>query len=98
MPLLGWAKLRLGRTLNSGATTGEGIQNLMCAVQAATALVALASASIGLSFLDPAAALLIAALALKAGRDGWQGHDTCCTPMPALIPARPGSCTDDCCT
>ena len=34
MPLLGWAKLRLGRALQSGATAGEGIQNLMCAAQA----------------------------------------------------------------
>ncbi len=47
MPLLGWAKLRLGKTLNSGATAGEGIQNIMCAVQAATALVAVAGAGIG---------------------------------------------------
>jgi divalent metal cation (Fe/Co/Zn/Cd) transporter len=98
MPLLGWTKLRLGRALNSGATAGEGIQNLMCAVQAATALIALAGAGIGLSFLDPAAALLIAGLALKEGRDGWQGQDTCCTPMPGLTPPGPGSCTDDCCT
>src|SRR4051794_21344296 len=84
MPLLGWAKLRLGRKLDSGATAGEGIQNLMCAVQAAAALVALAGAGVGLGFLDPVAALVIAAIALKEGRDGWRGEDTCCTPMPAL--------------
>jgi divalent metal cation (Fe/Co/Zn/Cd) transporter len=79
MPLLGWAKLRLGRQLESGATAGEGIQNIMCAVQAATALVAVAGAGIGLSFLDPIAALVIAGIALKEGRDGWRGQDTCCT-------------------
>jgi hypothetical protein len=28
MPVLGWAKLRLGRRLDSGATSGEGTQNL----------------------------------------------------------------------
>jgi divalent metal cation (Fe/Co/Zn/Cd) transporter len=33
MPLLGAAKLRLGKQLDSGATTGEGVQNLMCAVR-----------------------------------------------------------------
>ena len=34
MPALGWAKLRLGERLGSGVTAGEGVQNLMCAVQA----------------------------------------------------------------
>jgi predicted Co/Zn/Cd cation transporter (cation efflux family) len=100
MPLLGWAKLRLGKQLDSGATAGEGIQNIMCAVQAATALVAVAGAGIGLSFLDPIAALVIAAIALKEGRDGWRGQDTCCTPMPGLDAgsgAQAHGCHDDCC-
>ncbi len=78
MPLLGYAKLRLGRRLDSGATRGEGVQNLMCAAQAATALVAVAGAGAGLSILDPLAALLIAAIALLEARRGWQGEDTCC--------------------
>jgi hypothetical protein len=101
MPLLGATKLRLGRQLDSGATAGEGIQNIICALQAATALVAVAGAGIGLGFLDPIAALAIAAIALKEGRDGWQGQDTCCTPMPGLDLNRrrveTGDCTDDCC-
>lgn len=78
MPLLGWAKLRLGRTLDSGATAGEGIQNLMCAAQAAAALAAVIGAGIGLRFLDPVAALVIAAIALKEGREGWRGSDRGC--------------------
>lgn len=78
MPALGWAKLRLGRQLDSGATAGEGIQNLMCAAQAATALVAVVGAGAGLDFLDPLAALVIAGIALKEGRDGWRGQSTCC--------------------
>ena len=102
MPLLGWAKLRLGRQLESGATTGEGIQNIMCAVQAATALVAVAGAGIGLSFLDPIAALVIAGIALKEGRDGWRGEDTCCTPMIELDAGSTtptgAPCEDDCCS
>jgi divalent metal cation (Fe/Co/Zn/Cd) transporter len=82
MVLLGRAKLRLGTQLSSCATAGEGIQNLMCAAQAAAALVAVAGAGIGLSFLDPVAALAIAAMALKEGRHGWRGEDTCCSPLP----------------
>jgi divalent metal cation (Fe/Co/Zn/Cd) transporter len=75
MPLLGWAKLRLGKQLDSGATSGEGIQNVMCAAQAGAALVAIVASS--LKFLDPIAALVIAGIALKEGRDGWRGKDTC---------------------
>lgn len=37
MPALGRAKLRLGQRLGSSATAGEGIQNLMCALQATVA-------------------------------------------------------------
>src|SRR5207237_1372239 len=33
MPALGIAKLRLGEQLGSGATAGEGTQNLLCAAQ-----------------------------------------------------------------
>jgi hypothetical protein len=101
MPVLGWAKLRLGRQLDSGATSGEGIQNVMCAVSAATALVAMIGAGAGLAFLDPVAALVIAGIALKEGRDGWRGADSCCAPMPGLNAAAgsgPAACDDDCCT
>ena len=102
MPLLGWAKLRLGKQLDSGATAGEGIQNIMCAIQASVALVAVAGAGIGLGFLDPLAALVIAAIALKEGRDGWRGESTCCAPMPSLSApaAQPvaAGCQDDCCS
>ena len=41
MPLLGRAKQRLGKRLNSGATTGEGIQNYLCAAQAGAVLLGL---------------------------------------------------------
>jgi hypothetical protein len=102
MPVLGRAKLRLGEQLDSGATAGEGIQNIMCAVQAATALIAVAGAGIGLGFLDPVAALVIAAIALKEGRDGWRGESTCCAPVPTLStnPSRPAAsaCDEQCCS
>ncbi len=84
MPLLGAAKLKLSRQLGSGATAGEGVQNIMCAVQAATALVAVAGAGVGLGSLDPIAALVVAGIALKEGYGGWRGNDTCCTVLPGL--------------
>jgi divalent metal cation (Fe/Co/Zn/Cd) transporter len=101
MPLLGRAKLRLAQRLDSGATAGEGVQNILCAVQASAALVALAGAGIGLSFLDSIAALAIAGIALKEGRDGWRGKAACCTPVPRLDTAAgrrsASACDDDCC-
>lgn len=53
MPLLGWAKLRLGRRLDSQATAGEGIQNLLCAGQALAALIAVLAAAAGVVVIDP---------------------------------------------
>jgi divalent metal cation (Fe/Co/Zn/Cd) transporter len=101
MPLLGWAKLRLGRTLDSGATAGEGVQNLLCAGQALAALIALVGAGAGAAFLDPLAALAIAGIAAKEGVGLWRGEGCTCHTIPGLdadaTPARP-SCRDDCCS
>jgi Cation efflux family len=99
MPLLGWAKLRLGRRLDSGATSGEGVQNLLCAGQAAAALVAILGASTGLAWPDPVAALLITGVALKEGVELWSGGDCDCHTVPGLDAGRRGEehCADDCC-
>ena len=82
MPLLGWAKLRLSEQLGSSATAGEGIQNLLCAAQAAAALTALIGAGVGLSFLDPIAAVAISAIAIRECVGLWRGQsDDCCAPV-----------------
>lgn len=78
MPALGVAKQRLGRTLASGATAGEGIQNLLCAGQAAAVLLGMAgTAAFGWTWLDPDIALLLTAWALREGRDAWRGEGCC---------------------
>jgi hypothetical protein len=82
MPLLGWTKLKLGQRLGSDATAGEGIQNLMCAAQAAAALIALVGASAGLGMIDPIAALVVAAIAATESVKLWRGQqDDCCAPI-----------------
>ena len=96
MPLLGWAKLRLGRRLGSGATAGEGVQNLLCAAQAAAALIALVGASAGLAWLDPVAALVIAAVAMKEGVELWRGGECDCHVVLELDSHANGR-GDDCC-
>lgn len=79
MPLLGIAKRRLADQLGSVATRGEGMQNLLCAYLAAAVLVGLlGNALFGLWWLDPAAALVIAAVAVKEGRESWRGEGCAC--------------------
>jgi divalent metal cation (Fe/Co/Zn/Cd) transporter len=100
MPGLGWAKLRLGDRLGSGATAGEGVQNLMCAAQAAAALIALIGASAGLSVIDPIAALVISAIAAKESVALWRGQsDDCCAPIGFAAQGGDGCCESggDCC-
>jgi divalent metal cation (Fe/Co/Zn/Cd) transporter len=79
MPVLGIAKQRLGRRLDSGATAGEGIQNLMCAAQAAAVLAGLAVVAVRPAGwpIDPVIALGIAAWSAWQGRRSWQGADCC---------------------
>jgi divalent metal cation (Fe/Co/Zn/Cd) transporter len=79
MPALGITKQRLGRRLDSGATAGEGTQNLMCAAQAAAVLAGLAvvAAWPGGWPVDPVIALGIAGWSAWAGWRGWQGAGCC---------------------
>lgn len=94
MPLLGHAKQRIGQRLGSGATAGEGAQNLLCAYMAAGVLVGLAAnTAFGLWWLDPVIALAIAALAISEGREAWAGEG-CCVANP--IPTGHG-CEEGCC-
>jgi divalent metal cation (Fe/Co/Zn/Cd) transporter len=78
MPPLAAAKVRVGEALGSSATASEGRQNLLCAYLSAALLVGLgANALFGWWWADPVAALAVAALAVKEGRDAWRG-DACC--------------------
>ena len=79
MPVLGVAKRRLGGRLGSGATTGEGTQNLMCAAQAAGVLLALIVVAIwpGAWPIDPIIALGIAGWSVWEGTRSWQGAGCC---------------------
>ena len=77
MPLLARAKSRVGRKLNSSATVSEASQNMICAYLSVALLVGLlANALVGWWWADPAAALVIAAVAAKEGIESWRG-DSC---------------------
>jgi divalent metal cation (Fe/Co/Zn/Cd) transporter len=78
MPLLGVAKKRLGARLDSHATSGEGIQNLLCAYLAAAVLLGLlVNTLLGWWWADPLIGLGIAALAIREGIESWRGEDCC---------------------
>ncbi len=82
MPILGIAKERLADQLGSAATKGEGRQNMLCAYLAAALLVGLlGNALLGAWWLDPFVGLLIAAVAVKEGREAWRGEG-CCVGSP----------------
>ena len=78
MPALGKTKHRLGARLESGATAGEGTQNLLCAYLAGAVLVGLlANSAFGWWWLDSLIALAVAVVAVREGREAWAGDDCC---------------------
>jgi divalent metal cation (Fe/Co/Zn/Cd) transporter len=82
MPPLATAKQRVAERLASSATAAEGRQNMLCAYLSAGLLVGLgANALLGWWWADPIAALVIAAVAIREGRDSWRGEScSCCAP------------------
>jgi divalent metal cation (Fe/Co/Zn/Cd) transporter len=88
MPFLSHAQRRAGRELGSRSAVADSKQTLLCTYLSGVLLVGLLLNSVlGWSWADPIVALLIAAVAVKEGRDAWRG-DTCCAPLPGG-PARP---------
>ncbi|WP_406100643.1 cation transporter [Streptomyces sp. NBC_01003] len=80
MPFLSAAQRRAGRELGSATAVADSKQTLLCTYLSAVLLMGLlANLLLGWSWADPIAALVIAAIALKEGRDAWQGKG-CCAP------------------
>jgi len=80
MPMLGRAQRRLGSRLGSAATVGEGVQNYLCAVQAAAVLVGLTLTAqwAGGWWLDPLIGLGVAAVSVWQGFRSWRGEGCGC--------------------
>jgi divalent metal cation (Fe/Co/Zn/Cd) transporter len=102
MPVLSAAQRRAGRELGSRSAVADSKQTLLCTYLSAVLLVGLAVNSLfGWWWADPVAALVIAAVAVKEGREAWRG-ESCCTPAAALAPSSASSTadgrTDGCCT
>lgn len=102
MPFLSYGQRRTGRELNSRSAVADSKQTLLCTYLSAVLLVGLAlNWWFGWSWADPIAALVIAIVAAREGRQAWKG-DSCCAPDAAVHPA-PGhrehaaDTVDSCC-
>jgi divalent metal cation (Fe/Co/Zn/Cd) transporter len=108
MPFLSWAQRRTGKALGSNAVVADSTQTLLCTYLSAVLLVGLLlNATLGWSWADPIAGLVIAAVAVKEGREALRGEGCC----GAIGSTRHGSdqedaacgcssdegCSDDCC-
>ncbi|OEV03999.1 cobalt transporter [Streptomyces nanshensis] len=104
MPFLSAAQRRTGRELGSASAVADSKQTLLCTYLSGVLLLGLlANATVGWSWADPVAALIIAAVAVKEGRDAWQGKGCCAAPATTGAPALDaGTCGPgakcDCCT
>jgi divalent metal cation (Fe/Co/Zn/Cd) transporter len=85
MPFLSYAQRRAGRELGSASAVADSKQTLLCTYLSGVLLVGLVLNSVlGWSWADPIAALVIAAVAIREGREAWAGEN-CCSPMAAAI-------------
>ncbi|GAA2253829.1 hypothetical protein GCM10010145_22130 [Streptomyces ruber] len=83
MPFLSAAQRRAGRELGSASAVADSKQTLLCTYLSAVLLLGLVlNATLGWSWADPVAALVIAAIAVKEGHDAWRGKG-CCAPTAA---------------
>ena len=103
MPFLSWAQRRTGKGLGSNAVVADSTQTLLCTYLSAVLLVGLVlNATLGWSWADPIAGLVIAAVAVEEGREAWRGEG-CCGAIhaghgDAARGGGEGVCADGCCT
>ncbi|HKN55547.1 MAG TPA: cation transporter [Amycolatopsis sp.] len=78
MPGLSYAQRRAGRELGSATAVADSKQTLLCTYLSGVLLAGLLLNSLfGWSWADPVVALVIAAIAVREGREAWRG-DHCC--------------------
>lgn len=80
MPVLSLAQRRTGRELGSRSAVADSKQTLLCTYLSAALLAGLLLNSLfGWSWADPVAALVIAGVAVREGREAWRGDGCCAT-------------------
>jgi divalent metal cation (Fe/Co/Zn/Cd) transporter len=94
MPFLSAAQRRAGRELGSASAVADSKQTLLCTYLSAVLLAGLlANSLLGWSWADPIAALAIASVAVKEGREAWRGDNCCAVPVSEIAEAaEPDGC------
>lgn len=78
MPFLSHSQRCAGRELGSLSAVADSRQTLLCTYLSGVLLTGLIlNATLGWSLADPAVALVIAAVAVKEGREAWRGQHCC---------------------
>ncbi len=78
MPTLSWAKRRVAARLGSVALRADAAQTQLCTYLSGVVLLGLAAnALLNWWWMDPVAGLVVAALALREGREAWTSGDLC---------------------
>ena len=81
MPFLSWAQRRTGRELGSGSVVADSKQTLLCTYLSVVLLAGLVlNATLGWSWADPLAGLVIAGVAAREGLQAWRGESCGCGP------------------
>ncbi len=92
MPVLAFAKRRVGQAMSSATVVADSAQTWLCTSLSVVLLVGLvANATLGWWWADPVAGLVIAAVAVREGREAWRGEN-CCGSVVGI-----GSAADACC-
>ena len=99
MPFLSLAQRRAGRELGSATAVADSKQTLLCTYLYAAVLAGLVlNAVAGWWWADPAAALVLAVLAVREGRNAWRG-ELCCGPSGSTgLQVTAGGCSTECCS
>ena len=98
MPVLAVAKRRTGQALGNRTLVADSAETAFCAFTSAAALLGIGlNAWLGWWWADPAAALIIAALAVREGIESWETDDEASrcgrSPVSSRLPAgRPDPC------
>jgi divalent metal cation (Fe/Co/Zn/Cd) transporter len=100
MPFLSLAQRRTGRELGSRSAVADSKQTLLCTYLSAVVLVGLVlNSTLGWWWADPIAALVLAGVAVKEGREALRG-EICCAPVTNIGDQPcgcPAGCADACC-
>ncbi|MDP3890112.1 cation diffusion facilitator family transporter [Nocardioides sp.] len=98
MPFLSYAQRRTGRALGSSAVVADSTQTLLCTYLSAVLLAGLLlNATLGWSWADPIAGLVIAAVAVREGLEAWRGENCGCGPVGIETVTSSGGDGASCC-